>query len=275
MTDQPLVSCLMVSLMSPDRLAYIRQSIADFRAQTYPNRELVIIADGRADPEVLTQVRAELAEARIGLHLEQAPPGLSLGALRNLSRARAGGEFHCVWDDDDRYHPERLARQIEALVASGREGLCLAQVIQFFPKAGELYLTNWKATEAEGFPASLMLRARSAVTYPENGPESRLGEDANLLAQLRAGGGVAHLADQPFLYFYQSHGANSWDDGHHAMLARTLGLSSGLLKRREAEIRAGLAWLDLDGVTVRGPGGPAFLIRRDQEPRGSTTMVSE
>jgi glycosyltransferase involved in cell wall biosynthesis len=275
MTDLPLISCLMVSLMSRERLAYIRQSIADFRNQTYPNRELVMIADGRADPAVLAQVRAELVEAQISGHLELAHQGLSLGALRNLSQQRAKGEFHCVWDDDDRYHPQRLARQQEALVASGCEGLCVTQVVQFFPREGELYLINWKATEAEGFPGSLMLRADAPVTYPENGPESRLGEDTNLLAQLRARGGVAHLPDQPYLYFYQSHGANSWDDGHHAMLARTLGLSTGLLRRREAEIRANLAWLELDGVTVRGPGGPAFVIRADQTSNGSTETDSE
>ena len=44
------------------------------------------------------------------------------------------------------------------------------------------------------------------------------------------------------------------------MLASTLGVSAGLLKRREAEIRENLDWLNLTGVTVRGPAGPAFVL---------------
>lgn len=260
MTDQPLVSCLMVSLMSPTRLTLIRHAIDDYCAQTYPNREIVLVADGRADPMVLDEVRAVLAQRQLSHRLEMAPPDLSLGGLRNLSRRVARGDLHCVWDDDDRYHPERLERQVTALLASGKEGLCLAQVMQVFPASAELYVTNWTATEAGGFPGSLLLRRESPVRYPETGDESRLGEDTNLLRQLRGRDGVTHLAGPPHLYVYHSHGANSWDQGHHAMLASTLGVSAGLLKRREAEIRENLDWLKLTGVTVRGPAGPAFVL---------------
>lgn len=276
MTDQPLVSCLMVSLMSPTRQTLIGHAIDDFCAQTYPNRELVLVADHRADPGVMDQVRGTLHQRQIRHRLEVSTSNITLGSLRNRSREIAAGDLHCVWDDDDRYHPERLESQVTALLASGKEGLCLAQVMQVFPASGELYVTNWTATESGGFPGSLLLRQGSPVRYPETGDESRLGEDTHLLGQLRGRDSISHLTDRPHLYVYQSHGANSWDQGHHAMLARTLGMSAGLLKRREAEIRANLAWLKSGPLTVRGPAGPAFeLSPAGPGQTGSTSSASE
>lgn len=259
MSNMPLVSCLMVSLMTPVRLNHILRAIADFRAQTYANRELVILSDRGADRATLDLVRTGIAgDDLIRLHVHEGAEKPSLGAQRNRSRRLARGDLHCVWDDDDRYHPTRLELQVQALDSSGLEALCLVQVAQFFPASRELYVTNWSATEAQAFPGSLILRADSPVCYPESGPECALGEDTHLLRQIRARGPLGVLPDQPQLYLYQSHGSNSWDDGHHAMLARTLGQSAGLLKRHEARLRQDLAWLDLGEVTVRGPGGPAF-----------------
>lgn len=56
----------------------------------------------------------------------------------------------------------------------------------------------------------------------------------------------------------------SWHDGHHAMLAEQLGLSQGLLRRRESWIRENLASMDLGKgpISVRGPNGVAFTLER-------------
>jgi hypothetical protein len=66
----------------------------------------------------------------------------------------------------------------------------------------------------------------------------------------------------PHLFLYVSHGSNSWDAGHHRMLASELAISRGLLKRRENEIREGLAPFDFgEGpVAIQGNNGLAFTI---------------
>ena len=48
----------------------------------------------------------------------------------------------------------------------------------------------------------------------------------------------------------------------HRTLAREIGLSAGLLRRREAELRAGLAPIDFGPgpVTVAGYNGVAFTL---------------
>ena len=254
----------MVTRLSPDRVGPARAAIAAFQAQTHADRELVVIVDASADPAG----RASLAEAMQSagpapiraVELNGAPP---LGVLRNIAVQAATGDYVCQWDDDDVYHSERLAVQLAALRRGGHEALCLQEVLQFFPASRSLYWTNWRATEPGVHPGTLMMRRGLPVRYPETGSEARLGEDSALVRQLRGRGGLGPLAGAPHLFTYVSHGANSWDDGHHRALAESLSISRGLLKRHEPALRAGVAGLDLGAglITVCGANGPAFEIR--------------
>lgn len=79
------VSCLMVT--QPGREEMAHQALSDFHAQSYPDREIVIVHDD----------------------------GRPLGELRNESVDRARGDVVCIWDDDDRHGPDRLAVQLAAL----------------------------------------------------------------------------------------------------------------------------------------------------------------
>lgn len=79
--------------------------------QTYPSRELVVVNSsgrpffGRA-PGFAREVEAAPA---------------TLGELRNIGCAHAGGEWLAQWDDDDWSSPWRLAAQM----ACRREGACV------------------------------------------------------------------------------------------------------------------------------------------------------
>ncbi len=266
MTDEPLISCLMVTLPSRDRFAGLKRSVAGYLAQTHARRELVVVLDGGTPEPTTAAIRTLLATlGRDDIRIQEIPGTRTLGALRNFSKACARGEVVCQWDDDDLHHPERLERQLAALVRSGAEGVCLQEVMQFFPAEHTLYCTNWRATEARAHPGTLMRWSRSAALYPETGESARLGEDLDLVLQLRRNGTYEVLAGAPHLYVYVSHGGNSWNDGHHRMLATSLGLSRGLLSRREAALRDGLAPFDFGPgpVTVQGPNGPAFVLGGD------------
>jgi hypothetical protein len=262
MPDDLLVSCLTVTQAKPERLGFLRAAIAAYLVQTYPRRELVIVVDDDP-PEIAEAIGRHIATlGRADIRLLPVRAGQSLGALRNLSRAAAAGAVHCQWDDDDLHHRTRIERQLAALTQAGALAVALCDIFQFFPQDRALYWTNWRQTELGVMPGALMVRADAPIAYPETGEIASRGEDSVVCEQLIAAGGLQALADAPELMVYVSHGANTWDDGHHAMLAARLGLSPGLLRRREALIRAALADVDLGPgpIAVRGPADAAFTI---------------
>jgi glycosyltransferase involved in cell wall biosynthesis len=258
----PLISCLTVTLPAPGRFERLKQSLAAYAGQTHERRELVLVVNGGV-AESAAAIKAHVAAlGREDIRIVEPPGVLTLGALRNVSLEAARGEVVCQWDDDDLNHPTRLARQLEALAASGAEGICLQEVMQFFPTDRRLYCTNWRGAQARAHPGTLMRWARASAPYPETGDRARLGEDLEVVLELQRRGAYAVMEGVPYLYVYVSYGQNSWDDGHHRMLATSLGLSQGLLRRREASLREGLAAFDLgpDAVTVQGTNGPAFVL---------------
>ena len=278
MAGDVLVSCLMVTLPTPARFAFLKRSIAAYCAQTHTPRELVMVLD-LGPAEAKTAIRMHVASlGRDDIRVVEAPGELSLGALRNLSRASARGQVHCQWDDDDLHHPQRVDRQLAALTASGAQAVCLQEVMLFLTASRELYWTNWRAAPPTVMPATVMCLATVPVRYPETGPTSRLGEDTAVALQFLSLGALHALTDAPHLFVYVGHAANTWGGDFHPMLASRLGLSQGLLLRREARIRESLRAIDFGPgtVTVRGPNGAAFTLDVDPQggPRRSTSMNS-
>jgi glycosyltransferase involved in cell wall biosynthesis len=258
------VSCLMVTLPVPARLDFAKRSIRSYCRQTDPDRELVIVMNrGEAD------TRAALAAhvsglGRSDIRLHEGPDAATLGTLRNQSVALARGDIICQWDDDDLYHPERIARQRALLLGGDFEAVYIQEVLQLYPQQSRMYLTNWRATEAGGHPGTLMAWKSGALRYPETGETARLGEDLSVALDLIGRGRVGYLRDQPATFVYVSHGANSWDLSHHEMLSRELSISQALLRRREGQIRADLAAVELPPgpIEVVGGNGPAFVLDR-------------
>ncbi len=257
---EPLISCLAVTLPVSERFAFLTRSIRDYQRQTHRNRELVLVLNG-GEPAVARRIREYVTALRDSAIRVVEPPGsLPLGALRNISLEVARGGIVCQWDDDDLYHPERLACQFQAL--QDGDAVFLREVMQFYPEERTLYCANWHSTEAGAFPGSLMCRLSGGVHYPETGNEARLGEDTAVARDLLATGQVTLLGGFPHLYVYVSHGRNSWPDAHHRMLASKLALSRGLLLRRETALREGLAEIDFGPgeVAVQGFNGTAFTL---------------
>ena len=97
MADVDLVTAVM-AVADPRRAARAAKSaVREFLAQTWPNRELVVInASG---------VSIDAQDSRVR---EFAVPPASLGALRNRGIDEALGGWFVPWDDDDLYHPQYL-----------------------------------------------------------------------------------------------------------------------------------------------------------------------
>lgn len=89
-----------------NRLRFLPRAIRCFQAQTYANRELLILDDGDERTRDHIPKDSRIRYVRCG-------PTPSLGCKRNLAIERARGEFIAHWDDDDWSDSERLRSQIE------------------------------------------------------------------------------------------------------------------------------------------------------------------
>lgn len=104
-----LVTCL---CLTKNRREWLPTAIACFERQTYPNRELLIVADFPGDVEGLIPPDERIRVMFTGSAV--------VGRKRNLGCEQARGEFVAIWDDDDFSAPGRLADQVPRLEKSGR-----------------------------------------------------------------------------------------------------------------------------------------------------------
>jgi glycosyltransferase involved in cell wall biosynthesis len=87
------------------------RAIRCFQQQTYPNRELLIVADGETVRDLVPN------DPRIRLIETDGRPWI--GEKRNFACEHARGEIIVHWDDDDYSAPGRIADQVKRLTESG------------------------------------------------------------------------------------------------------------------------------------------------------------
>ncbi len=237
-------TCFMIT--QPSRLELARLAIGDFCAQTHPERDLLIVHDGdeafdatlRAWLDSAPQCKQANAAQQITVH--RSVPGQSLGALRNEAVRLARGDLVCQWDDDDRYHPERLALQVKALVDEDADFCFLRDQLHGFVDEGKLTWDDWNL---ESYPlnfvqGTLLGKREKMPLYPE----IRRGEDTGLcLAILEAGHKITRLRHQGWCYIYSFHGGNVWDANHHQAIAQAKQMPEAFVAIRLEQLRARLA----------------------------------
>lgn len=231
-----MISCLCVT--RGDRPALLAEAVGDFARQSHVPRELVILHDGGDSLHArLAALAARWPEAVI--RIEAAPPGLTLGALRNRALAAARGAWVCQWDDDDRYHRRRLDLQFEAAAAEGADAAFLVDQLHWFEADALLCWDDW---EREPYPLNLIqgtVLARRDAMPPY--PDLPRGEDTlQTHALLRSGARIARLRGAGWCYVYRCHGGNVWDLAHHRAISAAKHLGPALLLPRLAVLRARL-----------------------------------
>lgn len=90
---------------------WLPKAIQCYQSQTYPNKELLIVADG----EDVRDLIPNDPTIRL-LHIEH---GRRIGEKRNFGCGQAHGEIVAHWDDDDHSAPSRIADQVQRLIDSG------------------------------------------------------------------------------------------------------------------------------------------------------------
>jgi glycosyltransferase involved in cell wall biosynthesis len=199
----PLISCIMPTA---DRRAFVPLGVRGFVAQDWPNRELIVVDDGR------DAVGDLVAGVPGGRYLRLARRA-SIGAKRNLACAEARGELIAHWDDDDWYAPGRLSWQATAIVAGKADitGLENRFILQL--PGGAFWTTRPELRQrmfAGDVIGGTMMFRRSLFTGGLRYPEVSMAEDAAFLREaMRRGHRLAQL-DNPGLFVYVRHGRNTW-----------------------------------------------------------------
>lgn len=259
--ELPMVSCLMVT---NNRLALAKRAIRCYAAQTYPNRELVIVTDG--EPRIRRGLERFIAELKLEdvrfIYLERA--NLTLGQLRNAAIDAAAGEVLCQWDDDDCYHPDRIRVQVEQMLNNNGRACCLTDHLQFLDEDRALVWIDWtlggKYGKDQLLPGTIVMFKDDRFRYPESGPYARRGEDTVLLYDICETVPVVAAKGLGYLYLYTYHGRNSFDRDHHYRMSMFSRSISELQGEREV-IRSAMAHYPVAKPYVAiGCDGPAFVL---------------
>ncbi len=244
----------MVTLPVPERLESARQAIADFCRQTVIRKQLVIVANG-GERSVRDALRAYVTELnRPDIQLVMPTGSLNIGQLRNVSLETAAHQLICQWDDDSRFHPERLAKQASVLLDNALDAVYLQDVMTCFPDERTIVWNNWRSTPTLGHPGTLMARRAIQLRYPIQADALKPGADRVLAEALMARGKTGFVSGAPYLHVQVSHAAESRS-------RYELAVAQAELERREAQIRSELELFDFPfGTSVCGNEGKAFRL---------------
>lgn len=108
----PLVSVVIATDRGGPYLAEALDSVA---RQTYDKIEVVLVDDGSQDVESLRRITDPFPGVTV---LHQTNAGVSVA--RNNGVRGSSGDLLVFLDDDDRWHPDRIERQVESLLSNER-----------------------------------------------------------------------------------------------------------------------------------------------------------
>ncbi len=120
--DRP---CVTVVIPTYNGSALLPETLTSVQRQTLSDVEVLVVDDG-SDDDSIRVVREHEIEARV---LEQDHLGVAVARNRGLAEAR--GRWVCFLDQDDLWHPERLARLVAWLEAHPDERLVATTESEF------------------------------------------------------------------------------------------------------------------------------------------------
>lgn len=186
------VTCL---CLTRNRPTWLPKAIRCFQQQTYPYRELLILADGQ---DVRCLVPEHDPRIRL-IHLDGRP---EIGAKRNYGCERAAGEIIAHFDDDDYSAPGRLADQVEHLLETGKA------VTGFHSMRFTDGVCWWKYEGTRNYALGTSLCYRRDWWSRNRFPIVQIGEDNQFVAAAHAAGELV-TADAGDLMHATNHAGNT------------------------------------------------------------------
>jgi len=114
------VPAVSIVLATYNQAPWLDGAIASVRQQTLTDWELVVVDDGSTD-DTAAVIARHVDDARIR---SLTGPRAERAAARNRGIAASSGDLVAFLDADDRWRPEKLARQTDALAAAPGAGFC-------------------------------------------------------------------------------------------------------------------------------------------------------
>ena len=200
---QPMVSCVMVTA---DRHQLCRRAIRCYAQQTYPVKELVVLDNGNTSIEELL---VDIPTSELRYKKVERTPDLILGDLRNQALDMATGDLLIPqWDDDDWYHPERIAIQVAEL-QKGFDACALVGTLMHVDS--EPYFHHpYIGLLPHGVPPTIMHRRDVTIHYPSL-PRT---EDTVYVNAWRKKSYSLLPTEFSYLYIRSFHGKNTWEVDH-------------------------------------------------------------
>ncbi len=225
----PAVSVVVPSF---NGLPYLREAVSSILGQTLQTIELVLVDDGSTD-DTAAYV-ATIADPRFR-YLHQGNRGLA--ASRNVGIRAARAAYVAFLDHDDRYAPDKLARQAAVLDARPDVGVVYTGWRHIDASGGAMRRTGWDRIDGDILPTlilgnvmhpSTMMVRRDPVVAAGAFDESRTGlEDWDLWVRLASTGIRWACVDAPLVDYrlhpgqMSKHGAKRRLDNRLAILDRT------------------------------------------------------
>jgi len=117
-------------------------------SQTFPVTELLLVDDASDDPNVVkTLEKLAVQDQRVRVISRETQGGVS--AARNTGVRQACGDYLAFLDDDDRWHAEKLAAQIDLLDELGNDCLFVACGLERTSFDGQKIYFNWPHVAGE------------------------------------------------------------------------------------------------------------------------------
>jgi glycosyltransferase involved in cell wall biosynthesis len=231
-----------VSIVTPtmsSRQRYHEQLWANFEAQTWPDKELIVVETYEHSPSEYLRQKAKEDDRLVHVCFRRSissDEDFNVGLKRNMTLHLASGEFVVNFDDDDIYCATYVQRMVSEIKNRGLVGITLSSWYNYFETSGEVGYTDptiaWEVPPSElpqdemdevlygyGFSYAHIRRAALALPYPD----VEFAEDAPFFLRLRQVFGdhrVVLMKDKVGLCMHVVHNGNSAGD---MPIARQLG----------------------------------------------------
>ena len=204
MSSTPLISCLMVTA---DRHDLCKRAITSYLGQTYANKELIVLDNGKVPMQELLK---DVPDGQVRYAHVANNTSTTIGELRNRSLEMVTGDIVVPqWDDDDWSAPERLETQYAALSKNEADAVTLYATLMHVDDP-DYFDHPFYGLLKGGVPPTVMHKRDDTVRFPE----LRRTSDTHYKNVWRERKYLILPMKNAHLHLRYFHGSNLWERDH-------------------------------------------------------------
>lgn len=174
-----MISCIMPTA---DRLNCVPHAVNQFLAQTYPDKELIVLDSGNYNCERLVREHPSVKYVRTTAKW--------IGDLRNEAIRHTAGDVISHWDDDDLHHPSQLAYLMDFMTHNNADVVGINRPLFLDVRSHEMW-SHIKAEYGWVHGSTLMFTREIAERFPFQGDR---GQDRVFVRQCVKAGVIPRAA---------------------------------------------------------------------------------